>query len=221
MTTTRAQAPGFIRGVERAGCRTRHAILSSVAHRYRLYPVPRHIDILSMHCAHTRQVWNMALEQANLYRPHWGPTPNSAERSRQLAEARKDSWLGDGSSSVQQQALRDFDQALKNWWGGSHRRPTWRSFHKGHRSFKVRDVTVTKQARHLRADLRARRAAPPVARVELFTDTTGDHHWRAIARNGEIVATCGEGYRNAAHARAMAERILPGVEIRDEETNRG
>lgn len=61
----------------------------------------------------------------------------------------------------------------------------------------------------------------PVARVELFTDTTGDHHWRAIARNGEIVATCGEGYRNAAHARAMAERILPGVEIRDEETNRG
>lgn len=144
MTETRAQAPGFIRGVERAGCRPRHAILSSVAHRYRLYPAPRHIDTLSMHCAHTRQVWNMALEQANLYRPHWGPTPNSAERSRQLAEARKDSWLGDGSSSVQQQALRDFDQALKNWWGGSHRRPTWRSFHKGHRSFKVRDVTVTK-----------------------------------------------------------------------------
>lgn len=55
----------------------------------------------------------------------------------------------------------------------------------------------------------------PVARVELFTDTTGDHRWRAIARNGEIVATCGEGYRNAAHARAMAERILPGVDIRE------
>ena len=40
---------------------------------------------------------------------------------------------------------------------------------------------------------------------------------RVPARNGEIVATSGEG-RNAAHARAMAERILPGVEIRDEET---
>ena len=67
-----------------------------------------------------------------------------------------------------------------------------------------------------------REAEPhPVARVELFTDTTGDHRWRAIARNGEIVATSGEGYRNAAHARAMAERILPGVEIRDEETDRG
>ena len=44
---------------------------------------------------------------------------------------------------------------------------------------------------------------------------------RVPARNGEIVATSGEGYRNAAHARAMAERILPGVEIRDEETDRG
>ena len=61
----------------------------------------------------------------------------------------------------------------------------------------------------------------PVAHVELFTDTTGDHRWRAVARNGEIVATSGEGYRNAAHARTMAERILPGVEIRDEEADRG
>lgn len=61
----------------------------------------------------------------------------------------------------------------------------------------------------------------PVAHVELFTDTTGDHRWRAVARNGEIVATSGEGYRNAAHARAMAERILPGVGVRDEETDRG
>ena len=31
----------------------------------------------------------------------------------------------------------------------------------------------------------------PVAHVELFTDTTGDHRWRAVARNGEIVATSG------------------------------
>ena len=61
----------------------------------------------------------------------------------------------------------------------------------------------------------------PVAHVELFTDPTGDHRWRAIARNGEIVATSGEGYRNAAHARAMAERILPGVGVRDEGADRG
>ena len=55
----------------------------------------------------------------------------------------------------------------------------------------------------------------------MTTTDTEPTRWRAIARNGEIVATCGEGYRNAAHARAMAERILPGVEIRDEVADRG
>lgn len=61
----------------------------------------------------------------------------------------------------------------------------------------------------------------PVAHVELFTDAAGDHRWRAIARNGRVIAGSGEGYRNAAHAQAMAERMLPGVEIRDEEADRG
>ena len=98
---------------------------------------------MSGHCAHARAVWNLALEQANLYRPHWGATPNAAVRQRQLAEARKVSWLGEGSSSVQQQALRDFDQALKNWWGGTHRRPTWRRKYV-HEGFVVRDVAVRK-----------------------------------------------------------------------------
>jgi transposase len=31
-----------------------------------------------------------------------------------------------GSQTVQQQALRDFAQAMANWWGGTHRRPNWR-----------------------------------------------------------------------------------------------
>jgi putative transposase len=60
-----------------------------------------------------------------------------------LAEARKSSWLSEGSSSVQQQALRDFDQAMRNWWAGTHGRPTWRSKDR-HNSFRVRDVSVRK-----------------------------------------------------------------------------
>ncbi|MEV0290964.1 transposase [Kribbella sp. NPDC050820] len=35
-------------------------------------------------------------------------------------------WLRAGSQTVQQQALRDFDQAVKSFFVGSHRRPTWR-----------------------------------------------------------------------------------------------
>lgn len=114
-----------------------------MAHRYRLQPSAGQLPVLGMHCAHARAVWNVALEQANLYRKHWGPTPNAAARQRELAEARKSSWLGEGSSAVQQQALRDFDQAMRNWWAGTHGRPTWRSKDRNN-SFRVRDVNVRK-----------------------------------------------------------------------------
>jgi putative transposase len=89
------------------------------------------------HCAQARFVWNLALEQANWYRPEWGPTPGYVAQSAQLTEARAASvWLAAGSFTVQQQALRDFAQAMKNWWGGTHGRPTWRK--KGrHEGFRI------------------------------------------------------------------------------------
>ncbi len=114
-----------------------------MAHRYRLTPESAQLERLARHCADARYVWNLALEQANYWRPGRGSTPGSAERLRQLAEARRSSWLGEGSSSVQQQALWDFDRALQNWWGGSHRRPRWRKAGLDE-GFCVRDVTVVR-----------------------------------------------------------------------------
>jgi len=117
-----------------------------MAHRYRLYPDQAQTLVLVKHCWDARTVWNAALEQANWWRPWRAKSPGSAERFRQLAEARKHlGWLGEGSSSVQQQALRDFDQALKNWWAGTHRRPRWRK-RGGDEGFCVRDVKVSKQS---------------------------------------------------------------------------
>jgi putative transposase len=53
--------------------------------------------------------------------------PGFAERCRQLTEARLDNaWLAEGSVTVQQQAIRDFGQAMANFFGGTHRRPSWR-----------------------------------------------------------------------------------------------
>jgi putative transposase len=118
-----------------------------MSHRYRLYPDSDQVATLQRHCADARFVWNLALEQANLYRSDHGPTPNRAERQHQLAEARQSTWLGEGSSSVQQVALRDFDQAMRNWWGATHQRPTWRVKGK-HEGFCVRDVVVKKLNRH-------------------------------------------------------------------------
>lgn len=113
-----------------------------MSHRYRMCPTTEQAERLTSHCADARFVWNLALEQANHYDPRRGPTPNSAQRMRQLSEARQGTWLGEGSSSVQQAALRDFDQAMRNWWAGTHRRPTWRK--RGvNEGFVIRDVTVT------------------------------------------------------------------------------
>ncbi len=51
------------------------------------------------------------------------PTLSNAASSQLRAEH---PWLGAGSQIVQQQALRDFDQAMKNFFAGTHGRPRWR-----------------------------------------------------------------------------------------------
>jgi transposase len=72
-------------------------------------------------------VWNLAVEQHQHWRPGRASAPGYAEQSRQLTEARREfGWLAAGSQTVQQQALRDFAQAMANFFAGTHRRPTWR-----------------------------------------------------------------------------------------------
>ncbi|SNQ45693.1 DNA (Cytosine-5-)-methyltransferase [Frankia canadensis] len=72
-------------------------------------------------------MWNLAVEQQSWWTPFRGKSPNHLERCRQLTAARAEfDWLRAGSQTVQQQALRDFDQSLRNFFNGSHRRPTYR-----------------------------------------------------------------------------------------------
>jgi putative transposase len=82
--------------------------------------------VLAEHCRHARYVWNLAVEQQQ----HWQPgrrAPGYNEQCAQLTAARAEyDWLAAGSQTVQQQALRDFAQAMRNFVGGTHRRPTWR-----------------------------------------------------------------------------------------------
>jgi putative transposase len=89
-------------------------------------------------------VWNLAVEQQR----HWQPgrrAPGYNEQCAQLTAARAEyDWLAAGSQTVQQQALRDFAQAMRNFFGGTHRRPTWRKAgtHEGFRQvgFKPRHI---------------------------------------------------------------------------------
>ena len=95
--------------------------------RYRLEPATAQLGGLLRHCSHARYVWNLCVEQESHWRPGRGTTPRFAERCRQLTEARADNpWLAAGSVIVQQQAVRDHDQAMRNFFAGTHRRPRWR-----------------------------------------------------------------------------------------------
>ena len=98
-----------------------------MSHRYRLYPTREQQAILWQHCGEARLVYNLALEQFNYWsRTSNAKAPSANQQFKQLAELRGESWLAEGSSTIQQQALRDFQQATRNWFGGSHGRPTWR-----------------------------------------------------------------------------------------------
>jgi len=95
--------------------------------RFRLYPSAAQKVFLLEQCGQARYVWNLGLEQRLMWRRWKGPTPGFNAQAAQLTEARRvEPWLAYGSQTVQQQALRDLDQAWQRFFAGTHRRPTWR-----------------------------------------------------------------------------------------------
>jgi putative transposase len=97
--------------------------------RYRLNPTPAQQAVLRDHCDHARYVWNLAVEQHS----HWGPgrasAPGYLEQCRQLTAARAaHPWLAAGSQMVQQQAVRDFAQAMAAFFDPDNPagQPSWR-----------------------------------------------------------------------------------------------
>ncbi|MGA8250295.1 MAG: transposase [Mycobacterium sp.] len=117
--------------------------------RFRLLPSVEQAAVLVEHCRHARFVWNLAVEQQR----HWQPgrkAPGYNEQCAQLTVARAEyEWLAAGSQTVQQQALRDFAQAMRNFFGSSHGRPTWRKAgtHEGFRQVGVKPRHIKRLSR--------------------------------------------------------------------------
>ena len=119
--------------------------------RYRLYPDESQEAVLVSHCGQARLIWNVALEQMNTAHS-MGQRCDWKLWERELAELRNESgmeWLKSGSSSVQQQALRQARQAWKNYWGNPAHfgRPKFRARHRTRDGFVIRDVQVRKVSR--------------------------------------------------------------------------
>ena len=97
--------------------------------RYRLLPTPAQEAVLRDHCGHARYVWNLAVEQHSHWHPGRKGAPGYLEQCRQLTQARAEHpWLAAGSQTVQQQALRDFAQAMAAFFDPANPagRPSWR-----------------------------------------------------------------------------------------------
>ena len=108
--------------------------------------------MLRDHCGHARYVWNLAVEQHQHWRPGRAGAPGYLEQCRQLTAARAGhSWLAAGSQMVQQQALRDFAQAMTAFFDPRNpaKRPSWRKAgrHEGFRIVAVKPEHVRRLSR--------------------------------------------------------------------------
>src|ERR1022692_3406470 len=151
-------------------------------------PTPAQETILAGHCAHARFVWNLAVEQQSWWRPGRRSVPGFCAQAAQLTEARAEfGWLRDGSQMVQQQALRDFAQAMTNYFAGTHRKPTWRKAgrHEGFRIVAVRPGHIRRLSRktgEVRVPkagwvrFRWSRAVPPAKSYRVTFDRAGRWH---------------------------------------------
>jgi putative transposase len=157
--------------------------------RYRLLPSLAQEAALREHCAHARFVWNLAVEQHRHWRPGRKSAPGYLEQCRQLTAARAEyPWLAAGSQMVQQQALRDFTQAVTNRISGSHGCPSWRKAgrNEGFRVVALRSGDVRRLSRHVgevrvpkagRVRFRWSRAVPPgVKSYRITLDRAGRWH---------------------------------------------
>ncbi len=107
--------------------------------RYRLLPTPAQEAVLRDHCGHARYIWNLAVEQHSHWHPGRKGTPGYLEQCRQLTQARAEHpWLAAGSQTVQQQALRDFAQAMAAFFDPQNPagRPSWRKAGR-HEGFRI------------------------------------------------------------------------------------
>ena len=100
------------------------------------------------HCGQARLVWNLALEQMN-HCLALGVRCDWNEWDPHLVELRNTDgfeWLRAGSSSIQQQALRQLRKAFRDFFANPAHfgRPRWRSKTRTTDGFVVRDVTVRK-----------------------------------------------------------------------------
>lgn len=126
------------------------AIIDYVSIKQRAYPDSDQVAMLVTHCDHARFLYNLGLDQRRMLTRadrRRGIRITAASQQRELTELRQEvEWLRQGSTVVQQGALRDLDRAFSHFFSGRTRFPTFRR-RGGRQSFVVRDVSLRRYSR--------------------------------------------------------------------------
>ena len=151
--------------------------------RYRLCPDEAQERMMVEHCGQARLVWNLALDQMSIAY-EMGLRCDWKRWERELAELRNEpglEWLKSGSSSVQQQALRQLRKAFTDFFKNpSHfGRPRFRAKHRTRPGFAIRDVRTNKLNKKW-----SQVHVPKVGWVKFRTDRRqlGDHGMAHVTR---------------------------------------
>lgn len=188
----------------------------SMSIRQRLYPDHGQEPRLVEHCHHARFVFNIGLEQRKMWtrdRHNRGVHPergdlNAAQvnynsQARELRDLRAEyDWLRAGSSSVQQQALRDLDRAFANFFAGRAKYPSFKARNDREGSFFVRDLSVRRLNRKWGVV-----TVPKVGRVRLRISRL----WADIEKATSARVTHRNGRWHIAFTTPPAEKITAGT----------
>lgn len=126
-------------------------MLDHVSIKQRAYPSEGvQTDTLLRHLNHARFVYNIGLEQRKLNdktQRARGVKVTAPSQQRELTEARAEfDWLREGSTVVQQGALRDLDVAFANFFAGRAKFPRFRRRGESE-TFVIRDLSLKRYNR--------------------------------------------------------------------------
>ncbi|MEV6411342.1 transposase [Kribbella sp. NPDC051718] len=184
--------------------------------RQRLYPDPGQLVGLRKHADDARFVFNLGLEQRSFWRREKHTRGTHAEHGsldatpitlgtqmRELVQLRAAlPWLWAGSSSVQQGALRDLDQAFANFYAGRAKYPAFKRRDDRAGGFVVRDIFVRRLNRRWGTV-----TVPKIGRVR-FRITRS---WADITQATSARVTLRNGRWHIAFTTPPAERTLSGT----------
>ena len=83
----------------------------------RLCLQPNEEETVRRHCSYARRIWNLSLEQRNLWRRERNQNTTCTTQMGELALAHRSfDRLQQGSLWVRQSTLRDLERGFRNWW---------------------------------------------------------------------------------------------------------